>query len=814
MHAIRYFGASVAFLLALGSVATAQCGPTWLVPSGLTADGDVHCAVQWDPDAAGPLGPHLVVGGAFTFVGGVRTNGLALVDLATRTVMAFGSGPDGTVRSLAVGNSNELYIGGAFTAVDGVAASGVACHLGGVWWACGSGVDVASGGPTTMLVRANGELVVGGRFGTAGGFAVANVASWDGSAWSGLGGGLTAYDQLAALGSPGGVRELLDAPTGVVALGLFDAVGATPVHTVANWNGSSWQEVPGFAGASFVLSIDGCVLPNGELWVCGSSIFGGFLRSWNGVAWTELTGPANAVSMLAMAASGDVVAASNIGLGQVAVHRWRSFAWQQVGSMSGGPLTAKALVVAPVPALAADGFVVGGSQLTHMSGVNAASLLLHDDGNGWEGSSTVFRSARPRLCLGVDGEAYVLGAGSIGTTPLPGIGRWNGSDWVPVSGGPADIRAMTADPRGGFVAATTSALFRHDGAGWSLIAAGGANSPDQLAVLDDGSIVVANSFSPGRVWNGSWQNLGAAPIRIALHPDGRLVGSGFPSSFPFGARVGAYRDGIWTNLDPNGFVDQVPNAVAVLPNGDIVVGGAFASGNGVIVYDGTTWQSLGGNFDRAVTGLAVLADGSLVASGPFSVVGTVACNGLATWNGTAWAPVPGAPVDGSSSILLDLAAHPDGDLWAITATRQLARWASPCAAIAQATASSCTGPNQSAWLSSTAWPLLGGECRSAAGGLPPSAFAVGVFGASVPSLPLAVLLPFADAGCDLHVSADVVVAVASTTGTARFQFPVPVAPALVGLGLAQQVVVLGLQPAGIVSASSTNSLAFVVGSRL
>lgn len=807
MRSVVAVAAAVVAFVTAGAV-RAQCTPSWQLPDGLGVDGDIHCALAWDPDGAGPIGPRLVLGGTFTRCGGVAANRLAVVDLATRSVAALGSGANATVRSLAVGPNHELYVGGAFTAIDGVPATGVARYQNGVWQACGAGVSVAAGGPLTMVVRANGDLVAAGRFASAGGIAVDNVARWNGSAWSALGAGLHADDTWVPLGQPGGVYELFDTPAGLVAVGVFDASGLTPAQSVATWNGSTWQAVGAVASANSVWRIDGCVLAGGELWVAGATFFGSFLRSWDGVAWSDVTQPANAATLLSTAANGDVLAVANLGFGQVAVHRWRGLAWQPIGSMVAAPLLAKALAIAPLPALAPDAFVLGGTQLTHMSGVPAASLLLHDDLNGWQGSDTVFAEPRPQLRIDADGEAYVFRAGAVGTTLLPGIGRWNGTGWSQLPSAPIGIDGLACDPRGGLVAATANEVFRFDGTAWTSLGVGGALGVDQLAVRDDGSIVASNTDTALYLWNGSWQSLGASPSQIALHPDGRLIVTGFLGSMPINGRIAAYAGGTWTNLDPTTVVNGIPYAIAVLPNGDIVVGGAFSFGGRVAVLRGTTWQTLGTGLNGPVERLVVLADGTLVASGTFTAAGAVPCPGIAAWNGTAWGPLPGAPASP-----VELAAHPNGDLWTITGSRELARWSSPCPATAQATASSCVNAAGLARLSSPAWPVLGGVCRSEASGLPPSAIAVGVFGASVPSLPLAVLLPFADAGCDVRVSADVVVAVASTSGAARFQFAVPSAPSLAGLGFAQQVVVLGLQPAGIVSASSTNALAFVVGSR-
>ena len=155
-----------AFLLcvatcSLSTMAVAQCAPSWITDGGFGADGDVHCALEWDPDGAGPARPELVVGGAFTRVAGVLVNNLARIDPLTLGVTPFGPGTNGPVRSLVVGASGELIIGGAFTQVGGVAAMGIASNFGGTWLPLGSGVDIASGGPVALLVQPSGVLIVG-----------------------------------------------------------------------------------------------------------------------------------------------------------------------------------------------------------------------------------------------------------------------------------------------------------------------------------------------------------------------------------------------------------------------------------------------------------------------------------------------------------------------------------------------------------------------------------------------------------------------------------------------------------------------------
>src|ERR1041384_6275755 len=82
----------------------------------------------------------------------------------------------------------------------------------------------------------------------------------------------------------------------------------------------------------------------------------------------------------------------------------------------------------------------------------------------------------------------------------------------------------------------------------------------------------------------------------------------------------------------------------------IVVGGQFAAastvfGNGIAAFDPATatWSSFGsgialGGSAPVVNALAVLPNGDLVAGGQFTSAGGVAASNVARWNGSSWSP--------------------------------------------------------------------------------------------------------------------------------------------------------------------------------
>lgn len=125
----------------LSATALAQCATWWAPGAGIAGvyGGPVHCAVEWDPDGAGPLPPRLVVGGAFTRAGSALTANIAAFDPQTDTWSALGTGTDGVVRALAATPGGDLIVGGSFATAGGIAASNIARWNGAGWAAIGGG---------------------------------------------------------------------------------------------------------------------------------------------------------------------------------------------------------------------------------------------------------------------------------------------------------------------------------------------------------------------------------------------------------------------------------------------------------------------------------------------------------------------------------------------------------------------------------------------------------------------------------------------------------------------------------------------------
>jgi hypothetical protein len=98
---------------------------------------------------------------------------------------------------------------------------------------------------------------------------------------------------------------------------------------------------------------------------------------------------------------------------------------------------------------------------------------------------------------------------------------------------------------------------------------------------------------------------------------------------------------VWSALGTG--VDGDVYALAVLPGGDLIAGGFFATAGGVSATDiarwnGTAWSALGTGISRVINALAVLPNGDLIAGGSFTAAGGVAVPGIARYGLAGAAP--------------------------------------------------------------------------------------------------------------------------------------------------------------------------------
>jgi trimeric autotransporter adhesin len=134
----------------------------------------------------------------------------------------------------------------------------------------------------------------------------------------------------------------------------------------------------------------------------------------------------------------------------------------------------------------------------------------------------------------------------------------------------------------------------------------------------------------------------------AVLPNGNvIVGGSFTSAGGVATnRIARWNGSSWAALG-TGF-DGTVRCLAVLANGNIIAGGEFANAGGVATryiarWTGVAWTTLAGGMNREVRCLAVLSNGHLIAGGDFGLAGGVMVNYIARWNGSVWSPMSSSP---------------------------------------------------------------------------------------------------------------------------------------------------------------------------
>lgn len=802
------------------------------------ASGKIYAAIPWDPDGAGPLAERLVVGGDFVLPGAHLAK-IAWIDLATGEWHPFGSGVGNTVKALAALPNGDLVAVGDLTSAGGTPVFGAARWNGQQWAPMGSlpgggtvallrqngdlvvGCWAAAGLP--QLVRwdgtawtelgprldgavgalaeaPNGDLYAGGSFVFGGSQFLLHVGRFDGTAWQhlayGIGGGVASL----------GVRNNGDLVVG----GQFLSVGSPAVaaQRVATWNGTGWA--PMGAGSHEPVRAQ-LLLPSGDLVVSGwfdqLAVDPPRVGRWDGVAWSGVgTGPWDPPLALCRLTGGDLIAVGDFtwceGRRVPPIVRFDGISWLPIGRAPDNRVHALAVD-------AAGDLHVGGT-FRCANGTSLVGLARVHDGT-WSappsvGSPFAYYSDADCIVTLADGSLAATGFGGL---PQCSIGIWNGQAWqVPASTFDWFVRAIAQMPDGNLVV----------GGEFTRVTGG------------------PNAYRTAKLVNGTFQPLSAQYVSNTVRsllamPDGSIVAGGEFTTVDttFVGHVMRFASGSWQPLGQglgNGYYDTV-NALVQLRDGSIVAGGRFqipgVGGTSALArWDGSTWAPLGGGVaggigPTTVNALLVLPDGQLVIGGDFTTAGGVPMQGLARWNGAGFAPV-GPGVDGA---VFALALAPNGDLLVGgdfqrsggTIAGHLAQLHSGCAPVAAVAGAGCVLGSGPLELVARQLPWLGGTYVATCDRVPQFTLGFAVRGFQSTALPLSVFTPMAGPGCLQLASMDAVSWLFPEGSRVTSQFGMPADVGLLGVQLFDQVLLAGLSPTvELTSLTSTNALRLVAGS--
>lgn len=782
----------------------AQCDPVWAAgdpPASLV--GTVRKMLPWDPDGPGPLASVLVcVGDSGGFLPIARvatfdgTRWTQLGELGPGTVraaasfndqlfaatdtqllrwtgsawVAVASIPD--VRAMQV-YAGELYVTGHFTSVAGVTASRIARWDGATWrsltWPLGQGLD----GPGFALTVFQNVLYVGGSFQQAGGLAVGNLAIWNGGQWVTTG---VANGPVTALAPRVGTSLT---STFLFAGGSFTSLGVA-AQCVARFSPSAgtWTAMgSGLVGSSCTaLNVRSTGISSYELVAAIPDNFGTVVFRWDGVSWAGLGGLQGSAEVWCMSVfAGELVVGRDTIDG--GVHRYTGGAWQ--------PLLGQG-IHGTVRTVLADGAdtILGGSFAT-ISGTVVNHIARGTPGNwtplgtGVTGGSTFATEVRALLKL-PNGDILVGGSfASAGGQPASNIARWNGSTWSPLgSGVSGPVLALGLLPNGDVIA---GGVFQYAGGG------------------------LVNNVAR---WTGTtWVPLGAGfnnyVLCLLVHSDGGIVaGGGFTNN---GMKVARWNGLNWFPLAGGSAADVT--ALAELPGGNVLAA-TFAGAGGSSRWNGSSWTSGGtlppGGFEARA--LRVLGDGDVVGGGRY---------GVFRLHAGAWASVATGDVHG-----LDRGTD---EVWrcggafdgiAGAAAARFAQRQLPCPATAVTFGAGCPGSGGGNTLAVTSPAWANTVFRATGTGLPPTCYALAIWGLTpvVPSLALDSVFGAALPGCHLHVTPDAIDTLFTTTGAVQSQILLPNTPPIVGLQLFHQLVPVVVDAQLVpLEISTTNALQLTIG---
>lgn len=663
---------------------------------GLAGDRRAAGLASWDPVSrrvtplcsaytgtitrmAGLPDGRLVVAGPLFEIDGVAVNNIAAWDGSSWSPLGEGLGTPGLqLTSMLVLPGGDLVVSGPFTSAGGREASRIARWDGARWSPLGAGLsDPAS----AMAILPSGVVLVGGPFSRAGGRQARLVATWDGREWSapdpgpfgdqlrsvmgvaaGPGGAMIVAGLFEPRSGPaacrvqrleagwrpmggafsGTIEELCTLEDGrLAAAGPFTAVGADPIARYAVWDGQAWgspdSPPPGGAGRR---EVDGRTVvatgasPDGRTAAEG-------LALWETGAWAPIMPglgqphppdvfETSGLFRLAAAADGALFGSGVVAAGGAAVGsrvlRWDGARWASLG---GGPERGWAcLAVMP------DGGVVAGGAFESL-GTTPVRRLAAWDGDAWRelGGGVAGAAASVNvLRVLADGRLLVGGVfSSAGSRQARGVAVWDGEDWTPFGDGvDGAVHACAVAPNGDLIAAgafvaagghPARSIARWDGAVWSPLGAGLEGEVYAVEFLPGGDLVAAGRFA----WSGG------PPVRLNS--------------------IARWRDGAWSSLG-GGVGGPRPasltvHALAILPGGDLVAGGAFETAGGVRApriarWDGASWSPLAAEFlDDGSSQLAEVRALAMMSEGELAVGGTfLGVDGVVTPYFARWSPQP------------------------------------------------------------------------------------------------------------------------------------------------------------------------------
>jgi hypothetical protein len=459
------------------------------------------------------------------------------------------------------------------------------------WHILGTGVGFDGGGISSFALAGNGDIIVVGHFNSVGGVASRGAARWNGTAWAPATQGLAVndYGEAAATAPNGEVFAAFTRDRNIVS------------SAVLHWTGVAWAQIgPELNGIAHCVTVttDGNVLVAGDIYA-PSAPFARNLAVARAGNWTEWTGLGHGMVLPVRAqlvlANGDLVVGGGSGYADYVnppgrVSRWSHGTWTGLGPDFYGVVNSLAS--------SASGDLVAGGAYTESAGA-AAPYVARWTGTTWSPISNGLTGSSVNAVLILPNGDVVAGGQFVNPSH---IARWNSSQWLPLGQGvDGEIDALVRLPSGDIIA---GGAFTH-----------ADNTPANRIALWNGS-----------AWSPMGDGLNSTVYALTLLQDGSIVAGGRSLlSGPTHVSNTARWDGsAWTAFDdPQAPLLDTVRTLCLLPNGDLLAGGdpQTAQSPSMARWDGTSWSPIPGSPSAPINSIAILPSGDISVGGSFVSTG-------------------------------------------------------------------------------------------------------------------------------------------------------------------------------------------------
>jgi hypothetical protein len=244
--------------------------------------------------------------------------------------------------------------------------------------------------------------------------------SVSGQTWNNVGTGISGYGRVEAMCEYNGYLYVG---------GYFDNIGGLQVKSLARWNGTAWDSVPGMTGFGDLEIFDMTVY-NNDLVIVGNAI-----HKWNGTSWSNVGGWVDNRQFAVEVYNSELYIAGHFehaaGIPTRGIAKWNGVTWDSVGgaglNLSAG-FTGSALNVY-------NGKLYIGGNFYQASGVHA-SCIASWDGNNWDSVGVNHAGIAWQSLATYDNKLYGGGGMMINYSPnMIYFGSWNDTTWSSVNGG-------------------------------------------------------------------------------------------------------------------------------------------------------------------------------------------------------------------------------------------------------------------------------------------------------------------------------------------------------------------------------------------